>query len=45
MAMEANRMAGFSAAKAWQDEEAVKFLSNGFRMAEHLDKNELYKIQ
>jgi hypothetical protein len=41
MAMEANRMAGFCAAKAWQDEEAVKFLSNGFRMAEHLDKNVL----
>jgi hypothetical protein len=34
-------MAGFCAAKTWQDEDAVKFLSNGFRMAEHLNKNVL----
>jgi pterin-4a-carbinolamine dehydratase len=41
MGMEANRMAGFCAAKTWQDGEAVEFLSNGFRMAENLDKNVL----
>jgi hypothetical protein len=41
MGMEANRMAGFSAAKTLQDGEAAKFLSNGFRMAENLDKNVL----
>jgi hypothetical protein len=39
MGMEASRMAGFCAAKAWQEGEAVKFLANGFRMAENLDRN------
>jgi hypothetical protein len=41
MGMDASRMAGFCAVKAWQDGDAAKVLAGGFRMAEKLDSTVL----